>query len=158
MLPFMAAASRKGYTMSDICVRYMGADGIEVKAVSKDMLQKIESLDFNDSPGQARVSINIGKNIIERLDGFCKITVKDKSRKSGLKSDIESVVASRPFGKYMSINDKSNGNQSIQVYTDLSRHTISQLVIVIENADAYTVLYMNGEISPETLESLVRFR
>ena len=118
---------------------------VYISAAMFKLMGKVPSMDVGGG------SMNIG-SIIKNLDCMYILDSDDPKVSSNIKEDVSKYISKYKFELLMEIKDKG---EVVRIYTTGSEKTVTQFIMTAAEADAFTLICLDGTMSRTELEKLI---
>jgi len=145
---FMLTANICAQDSKGIYNKYSDNDEVSAVYISAAMFKlmgKVPNMDVGNG------SMNIGA-IIKNLDCMYILDCDDPDVSANIKSDVNKYISKYKFELLMEIKDRG---EVVRIYTAGSEKTVTQFVMTAAEADAYTLICLDGTMSRADLEKMI---
>lgn len=145
---FMLTANICAQDSKGIYNKYSDNDEVSAVYISAAMFKlmgKVPNMDVGNG------SMNIGA-IIKNLDCMYILDCDDPDVSANIKSDVNKYISKYKFELLMEIKDRG---EVVRIYTTGSEKTVTQFVMTAAEADAYTLICLDGTMSRADLEKMI---
>lgn len=118
---------------------------VYISAAMFKLMGKVPNMDVGNG------SMNIGA-IIKNLDCMYILDCDDPDVSANIKSDVNKYISKYKFELLMEIKDRG---EVVRIYTAGSEKTVTQFVMTAAEADAYTLICLDGTMSRADLEKMI---
>ena len=145
---FMLTANICAQDSKGIYNKYSDNDEVSAVYISAAMFKlmgKVPNMDVGNG------SMNIG-SIIKNLDCMYILDCDDPDVSANIKSDVNKYISKYKFELLMEIKDRG---EVVRIYTSGNEKTVTQFVMTAAEADAYTLICLDGTMSRAELEKMI---
>ena len=145
---FMLTANICAQDSKGIYNKYSDNDEVSAVYISAAMFKlmgKVPNMDVGNG------SMNIG-SIIKNLDCMYILDCDDPDVSANIKSDVNRYISKYKFELLMEIKDRG---EVVKIYTTGSEKTVTQFIMTAAEADAYTLICLDGTMSRADLEKMI---
>lgn len=145
---FMLTANICAQDSKGIYNKYSDNDEVSAVYISAAMFKlmgKVPNMDVGNG------SMNIG-SIIKNLDCMYILDCDDPDVSANIKSDVNKYISKYKFELLMEIKDRG---EVVRIYTAGNEKTVTQFVMTAAEADAYTLICLDGTMSRADLEKMI---
>lgn len=145
---FMLTANICAQDSKGIYNKYSDNDEVSAVYISAAMFKlmgKVPNMDVGNG------SMNIGP-IIKNLDCMYILDCDDPDVSANIKSDVNKYISKYKFELLMEIKDRG---EVVRIYTSGNEKTVTQFVMTAAEADAYTLICLDGTMSRADLEKMI---
>ncbi|MBQ9385712.1 MAG: DUF4252 domain-containing protein [Bacteroidaceae bacterium] len=145
---FMLTANICAQDSKGIYNKYSDNDEVSAVYISAAMFKlmgKVPNMDVGNG------SMNIG-SIIKNLDCMYILDCDDPDVSANIKSDVNKYISKYKFELLMEIKDRG---EVVRIYTSGNEKTVTQFVMTAAEADAYTLICLDGTMSRADLEKMI---
>lgn len=145
---FMLTANICAQDSKGIYNKYSDNDEVSAVYISAAMFKlmgKVPNMDVGNG------SMNIG-SIIKNLDCMYILDCDDPNVSANIKSDVNKYISKYKFELLMEIKDRG---EVVRIYTSGNEKTVTQFVMTAAEADAYTLICLDGTMSRADLEKMI---
>ena len=145
---FMLTANICAQDSKGIYNKYSDNDEVSAVYISAAMFKlmgKVPNMDVGNG------SMNIG-SIIKNLDCMYILDCDDPDVSANIKSDVNKHISKYKFELLMEIKDRG---EVVRIYTSGNEKTVTQFVMTAAEADAYTLICLDGTMSRADLEKMI---
>lgn len=145
---FMLTANICAQDSKGIYNKYSDNDEVSAVYISAAMFKlmgKVPNMDVGNG------SMNIGA-IIKDLDCMYILDCDDPDVSANIKSDVNKYISKYKFELLMEIKDRG---EVVRIYTSGNEKTVTQFVMTAAEADAYTLICLDGTMSRADLEKMI---
>ncbi len=118
---------------------------VYISAAMFKLMGKVPNMDVGNG------SMNIG-SIIKNLDCMYILDCDDPDVSANIKSDVNKYISKYKFELLMEIKDRG---EVVRIYTSGNEKTVTQFVMTAAEADAYTLICLDGTMSRADLEKMI---
>ena len=118
---------------------------VYISAAMFKLMGKVPNMDVGNG------SMNIG-SIIKNLDCMYILDCDDPDVSANIKSDVNKYISKYKFELLMEIKDRG---EVVRIYTAGNEKTVTQFVMTAAEADAYTLICLDGTMSRADLEKMI---
>ena len=145
---FMLTANICAQDSKGIYNKYSDNDEVSAVYISAAMFKlmgKVPNMDVGNG------SMNIG-SIIKNLDCMYILDCDDPDVSANIKSDVNKYISKYKFELLMEIKDRG---EVVRIYTSGNEKTVTQFVMTAAEADAYTLICLDGTMSRADLAKMI---
>ena len=145
---FMLTANICAQDSKGIYNKYSDNDEVSAVYISAAMFKlmgKVPNMDVGNG------SMNIG-SIIKNLDCMYILDCDDPDVSANIKSDVNKYISKYKFELLMEIKDRG---EVVKIYTSGSEKTVTQFIMTAAEADAFTLICLDGTMSRADLEMMI---
>ena len=145
---FMLTANICAQDSKGIYNKYSDNDEVSAVYISAAMFKlmgKVPNMDVGNG------SMNIG-SIIKNLDCMYILDCDDPDVSANIKSDVNRYISKYKFELLMEIKDRG---EVVKIYTSGSEKTVTQFIMTAAEADAFTLICLDGTMSRADLEKMI---
>ena len=145
---FMLTANICAQDSKGIYNKYSDNDEVSAVYISAAMFKlmgKVPNMDVGNG------SMNIG-SIIKNLDCMYILDCDDPDVSANIKSDVNRYISKYKFELLMEIKDRG---EVVKIYTSGSEKTVTQFIMTAAEADAFTLICLDGTMSRADLEMMI---
>ncbi|MCR5709291.1 MAG: DUF4252 domain-containing protein [Bacteroidales bacterium] len=132
----------------DIYQKYSEAEGVSAVYISPAMFRLIGKLPEMKIEGE---DVDLAP-VIQALSGLYIIDTENPGTKTALKADAEKFVQS---GHYELLMEAKDSGDIVRMYTVGSKDTVNGFVMIADEGNETTFIFLDGKMNREELEKLL---